>query len=158
MGCLTVAFSRRLSRLLVLPGLLACIGCQLPNLTPQPPYDEARAPIDQFFAAFNEQDIEGIRETLHYPHVRIASMTVAIAQKPEDYSIPFDRLIEAEGWDHSTLDSCELRQSSGSKAHFELIFSRYDATGEPYTTHKSLWIVVKKGGIWGIQARSSFAP
>jgi hypothetical protein len=31
----------------------------------------ARAPIDAFFKAFNARDNEALKQTLHYPHVRI---------------------------------------------------------------------------------------
>jgi hypothetical protein len=39
-----------------------------------------------------------------------------------------------------------------------VVFSRYKADGTKYATYQSLWMVTKKEGAWGVQARSSFAP
>ncbi|MEE8397746.1 MAG: hypothetical protein V3S89_01990 [Desulfobacterales bacterium] len=67
-------------------------------------------------------------------------------------------LAENEGWDRSTLDTMEVIHASDVKVHFKIEFSRYKADGSKYAVHKSLWIVTKRDGRWGIQARSSYAP
>lgn len=138
---------------------LLCVGMSLPASAESEPAREAeaRAPIEAFFAGFNAKDIEAIRKSLHYPHVRLASGTVAVAQTAEEYSIPYD-LLEATGWRRSTLDSCLMRQNSEGKVHFEIEFTRYNEKDEPYALYKSLWISEFKDGRWGIRARSSFAP
>jgi hypothetical protein len=51
-----------------------------------------------------------------------------------------------------------MRQNDAIKVHFDVAFSRYKADGAKYATYQSLWIVTKKDGQWGVQARSSFAP
>jgi hypothetical protein len=116
---------------------------------------EARKPIDNFFAALNARDIEGCRRTLHYPHIQIAGNDMGILNEPESFQIDFQSLA-ADGWTHSTLDSCEMRQSCDEKVHFEVQLSMHKANVARYATYQALWIVTKQEGTWGIQCRSIF--
>jgi hypothetical protein len=116
---------------------------------------EARKPIDDFFAALNARDIEGSRRTLHYPHIQIAGNELSILNDPESFQIDFQSL-SSEGWTHSTLDSCIMRQSCDEKVHFEVQLSMHKATTARYATYQALWVVTKKDGAWGIQCRSIF--
>ena len=52
--------------------------------------EEARKPIDKFFAALNARDIEGCRTTLHYPHIQIAGNELSILseQRCDSRSVP----------------------------------------------------------------------
>jgi len=119
----------------------------------------ARAPIDAFFKAFNARDNEALKRTLHYPHVRINEMGgVNIWRDASEAGTNFDALARSEGWARSSLDSVTMRQNDPVKVHFEVVFSRYKADGTKYATYQSLWIVTNKDGVWGVQARSSFAP
>ncbi len=122
------------------------------------PEARARAAVEAFFRAFNARDDEAQRATMHFPHVRLASGRVRVTERAEDFATPFERLAEAEGWDHSTLDACELVHEGPDKVHFAVTFSRYSSDGTRYATHRSLWVVTKIDGRWGVQARSSFAP
>jgi hypothetical protein len=116
---------------------------------------EARKPIDDFFAALNARDIESGRRTLHYPHIQIAGNELSILDTPESFQIDFQSL-SSEGWTHSTLDSCVMRQSCDEKVHFEVQLSMHKANISRYATCQALWVVTKKNGIWGIQCRSIF--
>ena len=120
---------------------------------------EARAPIDAFFKAFNARDNDALKQTLHYPHVRINEAGgVNIWKDASEAGTNFDGLTRSEGWARSSLDSVTMRQHDPIKVHFDVVFSRYKADGTKYATYQSLWIVTKKDGRWGVQARSSFAP
>jgi hypothetical protein len=120
---------------------------------------EARAPIDAFFKAFNARDNDALKKTLHYPHVRINEAGgVNVWKDAAEAATNFDGLTRTEGWARSSLDSVSMRQNDAIKAHFDVVFSRYKADGTKYATYQSLWIVTKKDGEWGVQARSSFAP
>lgn len=120
---------------------------------------EARAPIDAFFKAFNARDNDALKKTLHYLHVRINEAGgVNIWKDASEAGTSFDGLTRTEGWARSLLDSVTMRQNDAIKAHFDVVFSRYKADGTNYATYQSLWIVAKKDGAWGVQARSSFAP
>jgi hypothetical protein len=121
--------------------------------------EEARAPIEAFFKAFNARDNEGLKKTLHYPHVRINEAGgVNVWRDASEAGTNFDALTRNEGWARSSLDSVTMRQHDDVKVHFEVVFSRYKADGTKYATYQSLWVSTKKNGAWGIQARSSFAP
>lgn len=114
----------------------------------------ARAFVD----AFSARDDAAQRETMNFPHVRLASGRVLVWDTPEDFVTPFDRLAEREGWDRSTLDAADPVHSTRDKVHLAVTFSRYGRDGERYAEHHALWVVTNQDGHWGIQARSSFAP
>ena len=116
---------------------------------------EARKPIDDFFAALNGKNIEGIRNTLHYPHIQIAGNQVSILNQPESFQTDFESLA-SEGWTYSTLDSCAMRQNCNEKVHFEIQMSMHQSDNSRYATFQALWIVIWKEGKWGIQCRSIF--
>ncbi len=100
-----------------------------------------------------------MKKTLNYPHVRInESGGVNVWKDASEAGTNFDGLTRTEGWARSSLDSVTMRQHDPVKVHFEVVFSRYKADGTKYATYQSLWIVTKKDGRWGVQARSSFAP
>lgn len=115
----------------------------------------ARKPIDDFFAALNARDVESCRNALHYPHIQIAGNEVSVLDQPELFQIDFQSLA-ADGWSHSTLDSCAMRQNCGEKVHFEIQMSMHQANNSRYATFQALWIVLRKEGKWGIQCRSIF--
>jgi len=114
----------------------------------------ARKAIDDFFAALNSRNLDAARNTLHYPHVHIAGHEVKVWHHPLDFQMDFDALSISEGWHHSTLDSCVMRQSSEDKFHFEIRYCRHKADSGRYATYQSLWIVSQKEGRWGIQCMS----
>lgn len=116
---------------------------------------EARKPIDDFVSALNSRNILEGRKTLHYPHIQIAGNELSILSDPESFQIDFQSLA-SEGWSHSTLDSCTMRQSCDEKVHFEVQLSMHRSNHAGYATYQALWIVTKKDGIWGIQCRSIF--
>jgi hypothetical protein len=116
--------------------------------------------VDAFIERFNARDLDGWRETLNYPHVRLASGAVAIANGPAEYApgLDFERFSRATGWDHSVLDSAEVVQSFDDKVHIAVQFTRFRGDGSPIATYHALYVVTNQGGHWGIQCRSSSAP
>jgi len=117
--------------------------------------EEARKPVDDFFAALNARDLTRSRKSLHYPHIQIAGCDVDILATPDDFQIDFQSLAN-EGWTYSTLDSCTMRHFCADKVHFELQFSMHMANDARYATYQALWIVTKQGDVWGIHCRSIF--
>ena len=122
------------------------------------PMQAARAAIDRFFEGFNAEDDAVIRAALNFPHVRLASGSVRVFERPEDFHTPFQALKDAEGWHHSTLERAEVIHAGPDKVHFDVCFHRFHEDGTRYATHEAVWVVTRQGGHWGIQARSSFAP
>ncbi len=118
----------------------------------------AREALEAFFEGFNARDEKACRAAFHFPHVRIASGRVVVTEKASDFRLPFDLLIEREGWHHSVLDSAEVVHEGPDKVHFDVHFSRYKQDGSCYARHVSLWVVTREDERWGVQARSSYAP
>ncbi len=119
---------------------------------------QARKAIEIFFEGFNAEDDQRIRQSLNFPHVRLASGTVRSIERAEDFKTPFDLLKQVEGWHHSTLDRADVIHEGSEKVHFDVCFRRFHEDGTAYATHEAIWIVTCQHGHWGIQARSSFAP
>lgn len=118
----------------------------------------ARSVLDAFMAAFNAADLEAIRATFHFPHVRFASGTVTVFPSPADFTLDgFQRRVAGQGWHHSRWDECRAIHAGADKVHFDVLFSRYRADGSLIGGYRSIYIVVRIGGRWGIQGRSSFA-
>ncbi len=116
--------------------------------------------LDDFMAAFNARDVEAWRKTLQYPHVRLASGRVKIANTPEEYNpgMDFEVFAKATGWHHSVWDQRRVIHSSMDKVHFDVQFTRFKENGEVLATYLAIYVVTLKDGKWGIQARTSFAP
>ena len=119
---------------------------------------DAKKAVEAFFEGFNARDQDAVRGSMNFPHVRLASGRVIVTERAQDFRVPYDLLIEHEGWHHSTLDRCELVHDGPDKVHFDVRFRRYKEDGSVYAEHRSLWVVTRDGDHWGIQARSSYAP
>lgn len=115
--------------------------------------------VSAYMEAFNARDLAGTDAALHFPHVRLASGEVRVMERagtlPPDF---FERFAARSGWHHSQWDYRRVIQSSDDKVHVAVCFTRHRADGSVIGRYESIWIVTKKDGRWGIQARSSFAP
>ncbi|NKC00773.1 MAG: hypothetical protein GKR90_20070 [Pseudomonadales bacterium] len=116
--------------------------------------------MDEFLSAFNARDEVRWADTLHFPHVRIASNGVSVEPSKQSFVAKTDleQFAIDNDWDFSEWDSMELIQAGPDKVHFKVVFSRFNPQGERYVTFDSLYILQKIDGKWGIRARSSFAP
>jgi len=124
----------------------------------QDPAAIGRAVAEEYVSAFTDRDLERSRAILNYPSVRLASGRLVVWERPEDYEVGWDRIVEREDWHHSTLDDVQVIQAGSDKVHIAATFSRYFADGTRYATHHALWVVTNQDGHWGIQCRSSYAP
>lgn len=141
-------------------GLLGFFGAAKLHAAEDDPVAAAMASLDEYMAAFNARDPEAWAVTLNYPHVRIAGASVRVWETQREYAdyMDFDAFAQRYGWDHSQWDKREVVQSGPDKVHIATTFSRFNADGEKIATYDSLYIVTKRDGHWGTQARSSFAP
>jgi hypothetical protein len=114
--------------------------------------------LDEYMLAFNASDTAAVRASMHFPHVRLASGTVTVFQKPEDFSLErFERSMAGSGWHHSRWGQRRIIHAGAEKVHVDVRFSRLRADATLIGSYRSIYIVVKLSGRWGIQARSSFA-
>ena len=116
--------------------------------------------MNEFLVAFNARDEAAWADTLHYPHVRLASQEVRVYESREAFleSADLDAFAAATGWRYSTWDSMKVVQDSADKVHVLVQFSRFDAADELISSFASFYVVERVDGRWGIRARSSFAP
>jgi hypothetical protein len=113
-----------------------------------------------FMDAFNAADAKTARECLNYPHARVGAGGVLVINETADDQMPgdfFNIFRERTGWSHSCWDLREVIQSSESKVHLKVTFSRYRADGSLIGTYPSIWVMTDQNGHWGIKMRSSFA-
>ena len=120
----------------------------------------ARQVLDDFLDAFNARDEAAWADSLHFPHVRLASQTVIVYQDRDEFidAMDMDAFARNLGWSRSTWDAVQVVQTGDDKVHFAVEFSRYNTAGEVFQTFDSLYIVERIDGRWGVRARSSFAP
>jgi hypothetical protein len=116
--------------------------------------------LDLFFDALNARDVTRLAGACNFPQVRLASGTMTIWRTAGEFEqsgdlagIPFER-----EWHHSAWKRRHIIQSSHDKCHVAVTFTRYRSNGDEISTFKSLYIVTKQNGHWGVQIRSSFAP
>lgn len=124
-----------------------------------PEVTAAMKALDDFMAALNAHDEDGINAAFNFPHVRFASNQVATFEQRGDYTFAgFQQRTSAEGWHHSAWDFREPISAGPDKVHLDVQFSRWREDGSLIARHRSLYIVTRLDGHWGIQSRSSFAP
>jgi len=117
--------------------------------------------LSDFMTAFNARDLDAWRDTLNYPHLRIAGDgSVTVAQVPEEYAagMDFERFAQSIGWDHSAWDYRRIIHSTPGKVHLDVQFARYNKENEKIATYKAIYIVTNQNGRWGVIFRSSYAP
>ncbi len=153
----------RSARWLVLSGVLALFS----NVSVAAEHDgtaeaevRALAVMEAFLAAFNARDEEAWADTLVFPHVRLASGTVAVYDNRDEFiaAMDLDAFAENTGWRRSTWDDMAVVQSSARKVHIRVRFSRFDADDALMASFDSLYIIEPVDGHWGVRSRSSFAP
>jgi len=118
---------------------------------------EALAVLDAFMAALNRGDESGVNASFLFPHVRLASGKVTVWQSPGDYKLKDFYARAGEGWARSQWEERTPIHVGSDKVHFAVEFSRWRKDGSELSRHKSIYVVTRQEGHWGIQARSSFA-
>ena len=118
---------------------------------------EAIAVLDAFMAALNRGDEAGVNASFHFPHVRLASGKVTVWQAPGDYKLEGFYARAGEGWARSQWEERTPIHVGSDKVHIGVEFSRWRKDGSELSRHKSLYVVTRQQGRWGIRARSSFA-
>ena len=140
--------------------LLFGATCAISGETPLSPASAAVQVMHGFLAAFNARDESAWADTLHFPHVRVASGDVVVYPDKAGFvaAMDLDAFAESTGWDHSSWDEMTVIQASENKVHITVTFSRFNAAGDKISEYDSLYVVENVNGRWGIRARSSFAP
>lgn len=110
-------------------------------------------------AALNRYDAAAMDALMRFPHVRLAAGEVAVYEAPGNNPMGlFDRLRQQDRWHHSAWSETKLIQSSPTKAHYAVRYTRYREDGSTIGVYDSLYVFTALDGDWWIQCRSSFGP
>ncbi|GGC44196.1 hypothetical protein GCM10011504_23270 [Siccirubricoccus deserti] len=115
------------------------------------------AVLDRFMAALNARDQRALAATMHFPHHRLAGSRFQVWERPEDYTIEGFVARAGDGWARSDWDFRRVVAAGPAKVHLDVQFTRRRADGSAIGSFRSLWVVACLDGVWGVQARSSFA-
>jgi len=145
-----MAASRAWSALSLIIALLA-----VPSAAPavSPSAAAALRVLDEQLSAYNASDKQAFLATLHFPHVRIAGAAVRVFPNPQSY-MPELSMVQ-HGWDYARWTDRRVVQDSIAKVHVIATFTRYSANGDAVDSYEGLYVIVLKGGRWGVIARSS---
>jgi hypothetical protein len=113
--------------------------------------------LDRFMAALNARDQTALLASMHFPHYRLAGVTMRVWEEPD--ASYFDGFLSraGEGWHHTNWDFRRVVVAGSEKIHFDVQFTRYRADNTAIGSYRSLYIVTRRDGRWAIAARSSFA-
>ena len=111
--------------------------------------------LDDQLSAYNASDKQAFLATLHFPHVRIAGAAVRVFPNPQSY-MPELSMVQ-HGWDYARWTERRVVQDSVSKVHVIASFTRYVASGDAVDSYEGMYVIVLKGGRWGVIARSSIS-
>jgi hypothetical protein len=135
--------------------ILGIVLCSVPSAVKaaSPSAAAALRVLDDQLSAYNASDKQAFLATLHFPHVRIAGAAVRVFPNPQSY-MPELSMVQ-HGWDYARWTERRVVQDSASKVHVIATFTRYTANGAAVDSYEGLYVVVLKGGRWGVIARSS---
>src|SRR6516165_5524001 len=105
-------------------------GVALPTISRK---DQERCELllQRWMGALNSYDAAGMKSVMRFPHVRLAENRVAIYQADDNPRDLFMRLQQQHGWQHSAWNEITLIQSSPSKAHYAVQYTRYQECRMP---------------------------
>ena len=113
--------------------------------------------LDRFMAALNAADEPALLAAMHFPHYRLAGVTMRVWERPDESYLAGFYARAGEGWHHTEWDFRRVIVAGPEKVHFDVQFSRYRADNSVIGRFRSLYIVTRRAGVWAIAIRSSFA-
>lgn len=120
---------------------------------------QAMEVLDEFMASFNGRDPVALADTYHFPHYRLARGSMSFWESKDAavqaHKTSYQALPDS-GWHHSEWLQRRVDAISDSKVHVTTRFKRVREDGSEIGTYNSLYILIKKDGVWGIKMRSSF--
>lgn len=118
------------------------------------PEQGALAALEDYLETWNTRKPEVWATSLHFPHVRPSAGTFRVTRSPDEYTttVSFERAL-ATGWHRSQWDSFRVLHVSSAKVHVAGQYTRYTREGAPIFAALVTYIVTKRDGRWGTQAR-----
>jgi hypothetical protein len=116
--------------------------------------EEASGCLDRFTSAFNLCDPSGMDAALDYPHLMISGADRIEWSEPGQHPPGFFDSLRAAGWASTRYLSKHAVLASADKVHFLVEYTRNDTAGRVLSTHRNLWIVIRRDADWRIAVRS----
>jgi hypothetical protein len=140
-------------------GFLIATMCVVPRIGLAQSLDEDRevmAALEAFLEGWNSRRVEQYAGALHFPHVILNAGSARIWEEKSDFLEIGDQHWDRapQEWDHTEWRKREIVHRVGVVAHVAGTWARINHGGEVFMTADVLYVVVKKGGRWGVQARS----
>ena len=109
--------------------------------------------VKSYCAGINNNDLELISNSMHFPHYRIQiDGSVLIWNTEQEYLSSFrERTTESE-WAYSKVDAIVGEVISEQKCHITARFSRYKKNDVLIAEVAALYVVIFKEGRWGMNA------
>jgi hypothetical protein len=107
----------------------------------------AMAVLNRFLAALNAGNQAGLLATMHFPHYRLAGVTMRVWEQPDESYLAGFYARAGEGWHHTEWDFRRVIVAGPEKVHLDVQFTRYRADGSVIGSYRSLYIVTRRGGV-----------
>ena len=122
--------------------------------------EEASKSGFRWLHAFNEGDINGMLDEMHFPHIRISGQNeIQVWNSRDDQIVRHDGMTErlrSEDWIQTVTSDLRAVQEGPDKVHLAMTQHRRNREGRSYNIFDTLWIFTREHVKWGVRFRSSF--
>jgi hypothetical protein len=123
---------------------------------------EAMRLLTEYFAAFNERDMEAVAKTLHFPYATYEGIEPLLYHSADEFLKNPPPSIHESGRPDSQLrpgtydiiDVLQLQTFNPVNVGLELCYSRYRADGYRLGVNHGIYAITNNDGKWGIQLSS----
>ena len=81
------------------------------------------AVLDRFMAALNARDQTALLASMHFPHYRLAGVTMRVWEQPDASYFAGFLARAGDGWDHTHWDFRRVIVAGPEKVHFDVQFT-----------------------------------
>jgi hypothetical protein len=123
---------------------------------------EAMRLVTEYFAAFNDRDMEAVARTLHFPYATYEGTEPLVYKSAADFlRNPPPSIHESSGPEsqlrpgtYDVIDVLQVQTFNPVNVGLELSYSRYRADGYRIGINQGIYAVTNNDGKWGIQLSS----
>jgi hypothetical protein len=123
---------------------------------------EAMRLLTEYFAAFNERDMETVAKTLHFPYATYEGIEPLLYHSADEFlKNPPPSIHESSRPDsqlrpgtYDIIDVLQLQTFNPVNVGLELCYSRYRADGYRLGVNHGIYAITNNDGKWGIQLSS----
>ncbi|MGL1887851.1 MAG: hypothetical protein OCD76_15155 [Reichenbachiella sp.] len=110
--------------------------------------------LEIFGVAFNNCDLVGMDNQLHFPHTLISAENSIIWDKPGQLPDAFFEDLKSQGWCKTEVVYQTPILVSKNKVHFKVKYTRNHINGSIISEHENIWILTLMNDNWKILIRS----